>query len=257
MENRQKSQCFFVELGIISYKVCRRNFDCSHCDFAHTILDFGPLSLESPERIRMIEQLRRVIAKRMDDTKLQFYPQKTNKIGILSEMDIPTDRFYHPSHVWILNSSPGRFRLGLDCIAQLLLQPITGIQVACERSSGRITWDFCCMGRMAQIYCPLEGHMAEVNLDVLMDPTRIHEDPYEKGWLIDLELQGNADYTQLLQGEEARGWMTMELERIHRFDATVMDGGELTRNPAKWIPEQEWRKLVNAFLIQPTKIRNR
>lgn len=95
--------------------------------------------------------------------------------------------------------------------------------------------------------------MVEVNSDLLIDPPRIHEDPYEKGWLIDLELQEEADFSQLLRGEEARASMAMEMERIRRFHSTIMDGGELVRNPAKWISEQEWRNLLDVFIIQPAK----
>jgi glycine cleavage system H protein len=254
MENRQNTQCFFVELGIISFKVCRKNFDCSHCDFAQTVLDFGPLNLESPERVRMIEQLRRLIRNREKEANpaLQLHAAGTMPRG--GGMDIPKDRFYHPSHIWALDSSPRQLRLGLDWIAQLLLQTITGIQISCDKSTGRIIWDFCCMGRMVQIPCPLEGHLTEVNMDVLMDPPRIHEDPYGKGWLIDLQVKKESDYAHLPKGEEARGWMAMEMERVRRFDATVMDGGDLVRNPARWIPEREWKRLVDTFLVQPATI---
>jgi len=255
MENRQNLQCFFVELGIISFKICRRNFDCSHCDFAQTVLDFGPLSLESPERVRMIEQLRRLILNREEQAKPVLQSRGTVTLPAGPGVDVPVDRLYHPSHVWALEFSPRRLKLGLDCIAQLLLQTITGIQISCDKSTGRIIWDFCCMGRMVQIPCPLEGHLTEVNMDVLMDPPRIHEDPYNKGWLIDLKVKRESDYAHLLKGGEARGWMAMEMERVRGFDATVMDGGELVRNPARWIPEREWKKLVDAFLIQPATTR--
>ncbi len=253
METQQIPQCVFVELGIISYKICRHNFDCSHCDLAQTILDFGPLTLESPERRRMIEQLRRFIKNREEKAKGQMHRQKKEMMRELLGMDIAMDRFYHRAHIWVLPLSNYRFRLGFDDIAQLLLQTITGIQISSDDSTGMTIWDLCCMGRMVQIPCPLDGQLKEVNIDVLMDPPRIHEDPYDKGWLIDLELQEEADFSQLLQGEEARAWMAMEMERIRRFDATVMDGGEVTHNPAKWIPDAEWRKMVDAFLIQPAK----
>ena len=255
MENRQNNQCFFVELGIISFKVCRRNFDCSHCDFAQTVLDFGPLSQESPERVRMIEQLRLLIIKRAEEVKRASFMQRSSAVPSLEGIVVPADRLYHRSHIWAQNFSGRHFRLGLDYIAQLLLQTITGIQISTDKNTGRIAWDFCCMGRTVRIPCPLEGKLLEVNMDVLMDPPRIHEDPYERGWLIDLEPLDSTDYNLLLQGDEARGWMVMEMERVRRFDSTVMDGGELAHNPARWVPEQEWRKLVDAFLVQPAGVK--
>jgi len=253
MENKRNSQCVFVRLGIISFKICRKNFNCSQCELAQTILDFGSLTNELSERAGMIEQLRQLIKNREEKARLQACQQGSNMIPARHGMDIPTDRFYHHAHIWVLPLSSRRFRLGLDEIAQLLLQTITGIQVSSDKSTGEIKWDFCCMGRMVQMPCPLEGRLAEVNNDVLMDPPRIHEDPYEKGWLTDLELQKDADFSRLLRGEEARAWMAMEMERIRRFDATVMDGGELVHNPAKWISEREWRNLLDAFIIQPAR----
>ncbi|MBW2148432.1 MAG: hypothetical protein JRG73_18755 [Deltaproteobacteria bacterium] len=255
MENQQNSQCVFVELGIISFKICRKNFTCSQCDFAETVLAFGPLTLESPGRLRMIDQLNRCIQNREERARGRMQNQKSEMMRELLGVDIPVDRFFHRSHVWVLPLSNHQFRLGFDHIAQLLLQTITGVQVSSDKSTGMTIWDLCCMGRMVQIPCPLEGQLKEVNVSVLIDPPRIHEDPYDKGWLIDLELQKEADFSQLLQGEEARAWMAMEMERIRRFDATVMDGGEVTHNPARWIPLQEWRKIVDTFLIQPARKR--
>jgi len=246
-------QCVFVELGFISFKICRKNFECSHCDFAQTILDFGPLTFESPARVRMVEQLRRCIKTREEKAKRQIDQEESKIMHGLLELDVPKDRYYHRSHIWALPLSNRRFRLGVDELAQLLLQTIMGVQVSSDKSTGFTVWDLSCMGRMVQIPCPLAGKLVDVNTDVLMDPQRIHEDPYDKGWLIDLDVQKEIDSSKLIRGEAARAWMSMEMESVRGFDAAMTDGGELTHNPARWIPEPEWRKLVDTYLIQPTK----
>jgi glycine cleavage system H protein len=253
LRNSQVSQCVFVSLGIISFKICRRNFDCSHCDLAQLILDFGPLSQECPERLRMIEHLRLLIQKKEEEIKRKSLQHTSNVIPEWIDENITAERFLHRSHIWVVPLSQRRVRVGLDEFAQLLLEPIMGIQVFCDKSTGMIAWDFCCAGRMVKIPCFLDGRIVDVNIDGLMDPSRIHDDPYGSGWLIDLELERDIDLSQLLRARDARSWIETEMERMRHIGGMVTDGGELMHNPAKGIPEHEWRKLVDMFLIQPTK----
>lgn len=43
------------------------------------------------------------------------------------------------------------------------------------------------------IYSPVDGVVLEVNSQVVEDPSIIMEDPYEEGWLIRIDSEGDAD----------------------------------------------------------------
>ncbi len=142
MKSRQNPQCIFEKSRIISFKIFRKNFNCSQCEFAQTILNFSPLTKEPPERARMIKQLRNVIKNREEEAILKACQQGANMMTSWCDMNIPRDRFYHHAHVWFLPLSTRRFRLGLHEIAQLLLQAITGIQVSSDKSRGELHGTF-------------------------------------------------------------------------------------------------------------------
>jgi glycine cleavage system H protein len=51
---------------------------------------------------------------------------------------------------------------------------------------------------VSDLYAPVAGKVVAVNTKVADDPSLLNDDPYEKGWLIKLEVAGAIDKTKLL-----------------------------------------------------------
>src|SRR5262252_5303776 len=55
---------------------------------------------------------------------------------------------------------------------------------------------------VSDIYCPVDGEVAEVNADLEDDPALVNSDPYGAGWLMKVTLDPDADPSGLLTADE-------------------------------------------------------
>ena len=55
---------------------------------------------------------------------------------------------------------------------------------------------------VSDLYAPVAGKVTEVNQKVADDPSLLNDDPYDKGWLIKIELAGDVDRSKLLTKEQ-------------------------------------------------------
>lgn len=123
------------------------------------------------------------------------------------------DRFYDPdTHFWILTKPDGLVRIGLDALtadtygslAQLVIAPV-GTPVERGDPFGSLE----AAKFVGPLTAPLSGVVAEVNADALADPGLVLREPYDAGWLIDLD-PSELDYEGdvLVRDEAAHSWFT-------------------------------------------------
>lgn len=55
---------------------------------------------------------------------------------------------------------------------------------------------------MAEIFSPVAGKVTAVNETLADAPETVNEDPYGEGWLVEIEVEKEADVEGLLSGEE-------------------------------------------------------
>ncbi len=133
---------------------------------------------------------------------------------------LPGDRLYTPSHFWLHEIEPGRFRVGVTRFAQRMLGDLVeyGYEVKLGQAielGETIGW-IEAFKATTDLFAVGTGTFALANPILETDPRRFDIDPYGEGWLY--ELQGtpdpgavdNAGYTRLLdlaidkiQGKEA------------------------------------------------------
>jgi glycine cleavage system H protein len=100
---------------------------------------------------------------------------------------LPDDRRYTPSHYWLLEIEPGRFRVGLTQFAIRMLgdlveygfevKPSTPVQLG--HTIGWIE----AFKAMTDIYCSVTGTFLESNPALEKNPALFDKDPYGEGWL--------------------------------------------------------------------------
>ncbi len=260
MARHQDRQCIFTRQGILWYKLCRKNFRCSECPLAHTILDFSNFTHESPELNRLIQGMFQFAQNRSDQEEKTALGELLGGKDVSMGIHVPQDRYYHFSHIWLLPLSKRQAKLGFDDLSQRFLRTITHIEFSYEKERKALGWNLSCLGRKINIPCPYKGSILQINELLKLDPVRIHEDPYDRGWLMEIESEEDIEVGCLIPGTEAGAWMTLELERLHSMEqhnlGTVsMEGGKLINNPARWLPEREWRELVDLFIVQPALVK--
>lgn len=170
---------------------------------------------------------------------------------------VPTSRFLHRGHTWVLQESGGRVRIGMDDFSQKLFGasdeirlPKIGEEIRREKASLAIQRQ----SAQAGVLAPVRGIIEKVNKDVLRHPRLTHDDPYGDGWLLVVApTHLPKDVDNLLIGEASTHWIEEETGRLLEMldpsvGATLQAGGGLIDDVIGQCPELGWDRLVKEFL---------
>jgi glycine cleavage system H protein len=121
------------------------------------------------------------------------------------------DRDYHtPTHMWVRDVGAGRFRIGLDALtadtygvlAQLILLP-PGTEVVAGTPLGSLE----AAKFVGPLVAPFAGMVIATNTAVLDNPEVVMSEPYDGGWLMELEPSSEErPLPDTLSGPEAVAW---------------------------------------------------
>lgn len=108
---------------------------------------------------------------------------------------LPLDRLYGLSHYWIWEVAAGRWRIGLTKFATRMLGDLVehdfsvgpGAALAVGQSIGTVEG----FKAVAEVYCVAAGEFVGGNAALNDDPTLLDTDPYDRGWLY--EVNGRPD----------------------------------------------------------------
>lgn len=170
--------------------------------------------------------------------------------------------YYSPAHAW-LRARSGRLRIGLDDLAGRLLRTVDTVVFPAAGTYLKEGDALLTVGtgrRGVVIPSPVEGTVARVNEHVEEEPQRIVDDPYGRGWLV--EVQPASDrFRTLRHDDEARTWMRHEAARLSLALEQVTgimaaDGGELVVPSHLLIGDEQRVGLERQFLnAEPTTVR--
>jgi glycine cleavage system H protein len=116
--------------------------------------------------------------------------------------NIPTDRFYLPSHEW--HKAEGDLVVvGVSQIAVDELTDVTYVDVKTKSGkieAGKVFGDIESVKATSELYCGVSGEVVAVNAAVIADPSLVNADCYEKAWIIKVK-PASADWQKnLLDG---------------------------------------------------------
>src|SRR3954468_13293405 len=104
-------------------------------------------------------------------------------------MNVPDDLRYSKDHEWA-RLEDGRVRIGITDYAQDALGDVVFVQipdVGARVAAGDSFSEVESTKSVSDIYAPISGTVAEVNLELSDAPQRVNEDPYGEGWLVVIE----------------------------------------------------------------------
>lgn len=115
----------------------------------------------------------------------------------------PSTLRYTNDHEWIdLSRQPAR--VGLTHIATealgdvvFLELPETGTVIEAGEPCGTVE----STKSVSDLFSPAGGKVVAVNAEAVNDPAIVNADPYEAGWLFELEVDGEGGLDQLLDAE--------------------------------------------------------
>jgi len=122
-------------------------------------------------------------------------------------MQIPEDLRYSSDHEWI-RVEGGKVRIGITDYAQDALGdvvfvdlPEVGATVEAATSISEVE----STKSVSDIYAPVSGTIAEVNVELSDAPERLNEDPYGEGWICVIEPTDPTQLEKLLSAADYRG----------------------------------------------------
>ncbi|OCA89128.1 glycine cleavage system protein GcvH [Pseudobacillus wudalianchiensis] len=111
------------------------------------------------------------------------------------------DLLYSQEHEWVFQLSGNRVRIGISDYAQKQLGDIVFVEnpevdgeVTANESMGTIE----SVKAVSELFSPVSGTVVTVNELLEDEPALINEQPYEDGWLIEVEMSNPEELKELL-----------------------------------------------------------
>jgi glycine cleavage system H protein len=162
--------------------------------------------------------------------------------------------YYSQGHAW-LRTRAGLVRLGLDDLAGRLLRSVDAIAlppVGTYVKEGDALATLGAGSRGLIIPSPVEGTITRVNDGLDERPQAVVDDPYGRGWLVEVNPTTVA-FRKLRRDQEAETWMKGEAARLslaleHATGILAADGGELAVPSHLLISDEQRVALERDFL---------
>jgi glycine cleavage system H protein len=119
-------------------------------------------------------------------------------------VNVPEDLRYTSDHEWVRREGDGRLRVGITDYAQDALGDVVFVQlpeVGTTYEANAAFSEVESTKSVSDVYAPLAGTVAEVNVDLADSPQRLNEDPYGEGWICLIEPADPAAYDDLLDAD--------------------------------------------------------
>lgn len=126
---------------------------------------------------------------------------------LVKGFEVRTDRYYNMgSHIWVLVAANG-CRIGMDALGLETSGTVAHLsfgEVGVSLTSGDAFGSLEAEKYVGPLVAPLSGVVSAVNTAVSENPGLVQAEPYDAGWMIEVEPTDlDAELAQLVSGEEA------------------------------------------------------
>ena len=121
-------------------------------------------------------------------------------------MEIPKELLYTEEHEWILvDDTNNTATIGITDYAQGELGDIVFIELPAVDDEVKQMEPFGtieAVKAVSDLFSPLSGKITEVNTILQDQPELINQDPYDKGWMIKIEISEPSELKSLMSPED-------------------------------------------------------
>src|SRR5512141_982448 len=167
--NANLKECYWMQGGLVDYKLCDRDFDCEHCPFDQVFHGQVTKTASQPSTFAAAgpfepDWARRVRQSRKDGTGIQG-------------CEVAGALFYHPAHAWVRIEDGGCVRVGLDDFAvRILGRPylVTLPEPGSALRAGEGCWQFTHQAGVSVLVAPVSGRVKEINPALAQRPALLN-----------------------------------------------------------------------------------
>jgi glycine cleavage system H protein len=109
--------------------------------------------------------------------------------------EIPADLHYTEEHEWVRLTGDDTVRVGITDFAQSSLGDVVFVQlpdVGAEVTAGESFGEVESTKSVSDLYAPVSAKVVAVNGDLEANPQLVNSEPYDGGWLVDLQVEAGA-----------------------------------------------------------------
>lgn len=136
----------------------------------------------------------------------------------INGMKFPLDRKYYikdGAHIW-LKENQDYYKIGMDAFAAEMIGFLTYLKIHKDKvNSGESIGSFESAKFVSRFYSPIDGEIISVNQEVINNPRKINENPYES-WIVSIKPENmNIDTKYILEKkEDIKNWISEEIKRV-------------------------------------------
>lgn len=119
-------------------------------------------------------------------------------------MNLPEELKYTKDHEWVKVDGDVAF-IGITDFAQKELGDIVYVEIETEGErieEGEVFGTVEAVKTVSDLFMPISGKILEFNSDLESEPELVNDDPYEKGWMIKVEIEDKSAIENLLSAAD-------------------------------------------------------
>ena len=119
-------------------------------------------------------------------------------------MDIPQELKYTKDHEWI-KVDGNVVTIGITDFAQKELGDIVYVEIESdgeELEQGDVFGTVEAVKTVSDLFMPISGRVIEINENLESEPEIVNSDPYEKGWMIKVEIADASGLDTMLSADD-------------------------------------------------------
>lgn len=183
---------------------------------------------------------------------------KRKGVSLIDWFLLKDDYYFHQGHCWVFPENKNIVKIGIDDFAQKLLGKPTTFQlpkIGDRIVQGEKGFSLQFDKKNINILSPVEGDVIEINQDLINSPELLNKEPYDKGWLLKVNVpRMGSNLKNLLTGKLAKVWMEETAEKISNImtkdvGIVMQDGGVPICGFVKEIANDNWTKIAKEFLL--------
>lgn len=211
-DGRQELPCIWVLSGVLSYRLCDRDYECDGCELYHALSGEGKASGCATERTAgaPAEAVSASSPTGRASSHLSY---------LLAGCRLYLDRPYRPPHFWLVESEGDLITVGLDGTLLRMLHPIRrvvspgpGLRLERDQPCGWIAREH----KAIPFKMPIAGEVVETNASYgdATDPCGLREG---EDWLFRVSPSESLDVVPgLVRAEETLSWAADRLRAVRR-----------------------------------------
>jgi glycine cleavage system H protein len=221
-------KCVWMSAGLVTYKLCDRDYECHLCPFDQAMRGEG------------------------EDMSLEDLPPP----------QVELSNFYHPCHVWIKVETPEKVVMGIDGLLSTILCHINSVILPNSGDTFSKNDTLCHIVErrgIVPLLSPISGTVISTNIALKKRPELLIQDPFKGGFLLKMKPKNlEKDIRDLFYGEKAIEWLKKEQKRVFNvlsfiterkdLGKTMQDGGKKVISFVCDLTEKDYVKLIEHFM---------